>query len=140
MRLLTLTEINAIINPKQAAMLRAMCRLVASESQPMTGGPTKKPKKLMLDTIVMAMLALMVPSLPRYCNRWAQRKKFQSLQVGIQRWLERGKARPQPTKGRQQSSPHKSSIPSTVHTSSQSRQQGNAPRSWLPYQPHNQHG
>lgn len=62
--LFTSTAIKAIISPKQAAILRAIRRLVASESQPMTGGPTKKPKKLMLETMVMAMLALIVPSLP----------------------------------------------------------------------------
>lgn len=28
-----------------------------SASQPITGGPMRKPKKLMLDTMVMAMLA-----------------------------------------------------------------------------------
>jgi len=33
-----------------------------SASHPMTGGPTRKPKKLMLDTMVMAMLALAVPN------------------------------------------------------------------------------
>ena len=39
-------------------------RPVASASHPITGGPTRKPKKLMLETMVMAMLALMVPSFP----------------------------------------------------------------------------
>ena len=33
-----------------------------SASQPITGGPTRKPKKLMLDTMVMAILALAVPN------------------------------------------------------------------------------
>ena len=42
----------------------AMRRPVASASHPITGGPTRKPKKLMLETMVMAMLALMVPSFP----------------------------------------------------------------------------
>lgn len=33
-----------------------------SANQPITGGPMRKPKKLMLDTMVMAMLALAVPN------------------------------------------------------------------------------
>ena len=60
----TFAETNAIISPRQAAMLMAMRRPVASASHPITGGPTRKPKKLMLETMVMAMLALMVPNFP----------------------------------------------------------------------------
>lgn len=60
----TFAATNAIIKPRQAAMLMAMRRPVASASHPITGGPTRKPKKLMLETMVMAMLALMVPSFP----------------------------------------------------------------------------
>ena len=45
-------------------MLMAMRRPVASASHPITGGPTRKPKKLMLETMVIAMLALMVPNFP----------------------------------------------------------------------------
>ena len=60
----TFPATKVIISPRQAAIDKATRRLVASESQPMTGGPTKKPKKLMLDTMVLALLALMVPSLP----------------------------------------------------------------------------
>ena len=63
-RLLTFVATNAIINPRQAAILIAMRSPETSASHPMTGGPTKKPKKLMLDTMVMAMLALTVPNLP----------------------------------------------------------------------------
>ena len=63
-RLLTFVATNAIINPRQAAILMAMRSPVASASHPMTGGPTRKPKKLILETIVMAMLALIVPNLP----------------------------------------------------------------------------
>ena len=63
-RLLTFVATNAIINPRQAAILMAMRSPVASESHPMIGGPTRKPKKLILETIVMAMLALIVPNLP----------------------------------------------------------------------------
>lgn len=53
-----------MISPNNEAMLRATRRLKASASQPITGGPMRKPKKLMLDTMVMAMLALTVPYLP----------------------------------------------------------------------------
>ena len=60
----TLPAKKAMKRPKQAAMARAMRRSVASESQPIIGGPTKKPKKLMLDTMVRAMLAFIVPNLP----------------------------------------------------------------------------
>ena len=60
----TFAETNAIISPRQAAMLMAMRRPVASASHPITGGPTRKPKKLMLETMVMAILALMVPNFP----------------------------------------------------------------------------
>jgi len=60
----TFAATKAIIKPRQAAMLMAMRRPVASASHPITGGPTRKPKKLMLETMVMAMLALMVPSFP----------------------------------------------------------------------------
>ena len=63
-RLLTFVATNAIINPRQAAILMAIRSPVASASHPMTGGPTRKPKKLILETIVMAMLALIVPNLP----------------------------------------------------------------------------
>ena len=54
----TFAATNAIIRPRQAAMLMAMRKSVASASHPITGGPTSKPKKLMLETMVMAMLAL----------------------------------------------------------------------------------
>ncbi len=54
----TFAATNAIIRPRQAAMLMAMRRSVASASHLITGGPTRKPKKLMLETMVMAMLAL----------------------------------------------------------------------------------
>ena len=60
----TFAATNAIIRPRQAAMLMAMRRPVASASHPITGGPTRKPKKLMLETMVITMLALMVPSFP----------------------------------------------------------------------------
>ena len=63
-RLLTFPAMKAMKSPKQAAILMAMRRFVASESQPMIGGPTKKPKKLMLETMVMAMLAFIVPNFP----------------------------------------------------------------------------
>ena len=61
-RLLTFVATNAIINPRQAAILIAMRSPETSASQPITGGPMRKPKKLMLDTMVMAMLALTVPN------------------------------------------------------------------------------
>ena len=54
----------AIIKPKQAAILMAIRSPVASASHPITGGPTRNPKKLMLETMVMAMLALIVPNFP----------------------------------------------------------------------------
>ena len=60
--LLTFVATNAIINPRQAAILIAMRSPETSASQPITGGPTRKPKKLMLDTMVMAILALTVPN------------------------------------------------------------------------------
>lgn len=54
----------AMKRPKQAAAESATLRPVSSDSQPITGGPTRKPKKLMLDTMVMAILAFIVPSFP----------------------------------------------------------------------------
>ena len=60
----TLPAIKAMKRPKSAARHKAMRKPVISDNHPMTGGPTKKPKKLMLATTVMAKLALMVPNLP----------------------------------------------------------------------------
>lgn len=64
MRLPTFPATKAMKMPKQAGKHKAKRKLVASASQPMIGGPTRKPKKLMLETMVMAMLAFMVPNLP----------------------------------------------------------------------------